>query len=44
MTRFYDNLKDRDKREALRQAQIGTRQKFPHPYFWAAFQLTGSAL
>ena len=26
---------------ALAQAQIKTRQTFPHPFFWAAFQLTG---
>ena len=44
MTRFYKNLGDRDKREALRQAQLATRQLFPHPFFWAAFQLTGNAL
>lgn len=43
MTRFYDNIKDGDKREALRQAQLATLKKYPHPYFWAAFQLTGSA-
>lgn len=44
MTRFYEKLKSMDKREALRQAQFATRQKFPHPFFWAAFQLTGNAL
>ena len=44
MTRFYEKLKGLDKREALRQAQFATRQKFPHPFFWAAFQLTGNAL
>jgi len=44
MTRFYEKLKSTDKREALRQAQFATRQKFPHPFFWAAFQLTGNAL
>jgi CHAT domain-containing protein len=43
MIRFYNNLRDQDKRDALRQAQIATRQKFPHPFFWAAFQLTGSS-
>jgi CHAT domain-containing protein len=44
MTSFYEGLKSNDKREALRQAQLATKKKFPHPYFWAAFQLTGSAI
>ena len=44
MTSFYEGLKSNDKREALRQAQLATKKKFPHPYFWAAFQLTGSTL
>ena len=43
MARFYTNMKDMDKREALRQAQLATRHSFPHPFFWAAFQLTGGA-
>ena len=43
MTRFYSALKGTSKREALRLAQIETRKKYPHPYFWAAFQLTGEA-
>ena len=43
MTRFYDNLRQTDKREALRLAQLETRKKFAHPYYWAAFQLTGNA-
>ena len=41
MQTFYRNLASLDKSEALRQAQIKTRQVYPHPYFWAAFQLTG---
>ena len=44
MTRFYDNLQQADKREALRQAQLDTRKRYAHPYYWAAFQLTGSAI
>jgi len=44
MTDFYANLKKTNKRDALRQAQLETKKKFPHPYFWAAFYLTGSAL
>jgi CHAT domain-containing protein len=43
MTRFYSALKGTSKREALRLAQIETRRKYPHPYYWAAFQLTGAA-
>jgi CHAT domain-containing protein len=43
MTRFYDELKGGDRREALRAAQLATREKHPHPFFWAAFQLTGAA-
>lgn len=43
MVEFYKNLKKMDKASALRQAQIATRKKYPHPLYWAAFQLTGSA-
>jgi len=44
MREFYRNLKDgKDKAEALRQAQLATLQKYPPPYFWAAYQLTGEA-
>lgn len=43
MVSFYGNLKEHDKREALRLAQIETRAKFPHPMFWAAFQIVGRA-
>lgn len=41
MQAFYKNLATMGKAEALRQAQLATRQTYPHPYFWAAFQLTG---
>ena len=44
MNQFYQRLKSGDKREALRQAQLETSRQFSHPYFWAAFQLTGNAL
>ena len=43
MESFYLNLSRMDKVQALRQAQIMTRQKYPNPYYWAAFQLTGRA-
>lgn len=43
MTSFYDALrKGAGKREALRRAQLGVLRSNPHPFFWAAFQLTGS--
>ncbi len=41
MQAFYRNLTRMDKVEALRQAQMATRKDYPHPFFWAAFQLTG---
>ena len=41
MTTFYANLKTMGKGEALRQAQLAAKKKYPSPYHWAAFQLTG---
>jgi CHAT domain-containing protein len=32
-----------DKAESLRPAQLATLQEYPHPFFWAAYQLTGEA-
>lgn len=43
MTGFYNALKKTGKREALRQAQLSAQKKYPHPYYWASFQLTGNA-
>ncbi len=43
MTQFYSNLRTTEKREALRQAQLQNKKQYPHPYYWAAFQLTGNA-
>jgi CHAT domain-containing protein len=43
MIRFYENLKIMNKRDALRAAQRSIRGEFPHPFYWAAFQLTGLA-
>ncbi len=41
MESFYRNLSSMSKEEALRQAQLATRQSFGPPFYWAAFQLTG---
>ena len=43
MTCFYSELDKANKREALRTAQLETKKKYAHPYYWASFQLTGSA-
>jgi tetratricopeptide (TPR) repeat protein len=43
MESFYKNLAENDKREALRLAQIDTRQQYPEPWFWAAFNILGRA-
>jgi CHAT domain-containing protein len=42
MRAFYKNLKrGMSKAAALQAAQAATRKKYPHPYYWAAFVLTG---
>lgn len=41
MMRFYKEMQGTDKREALRTAALETKEKYPHPYYWASFQLTG---
>ena len=41
MERFYFHLKDKNKAEALRLAQIELMKKYRHPFFWAPFVLTG---
>jgi len=43
MVDFYANLPKLGKQEALRQAQLGVRTRRDHPFFWAAFILTGNA-
>jgi CHAT domain-containing protein len=43
MVGFYSRLGSADKAEALRQAQLEVRARMPHPYYWAAFTLTGNA-
>jgi CHAT domain-containing protein len=42
MRAFYANLrKGQRKAAALQSAQKATRGKYPHPYYWAAFILSG---
>ncbi len=42
MQKFYRELVKNDRREALRKAQLHTKRNInKHPYYWAAFQLTG---
>jgi len=42
MERFYTHLKGgMGKAEALRQAQLETREEYPNPYYWSAFVLSG---
>lgn len=43
MVAFYTNLRTMEKDEALRRAQLAVKQRYPHPFYWAAFQLTGNA-
>ncbi|MFI5340111.1 MAG: CHAT domain-containing protein [Candidatus Methylomirabilales bacterium] len=44
MRAFYQNLRaGQPKGESLRQAQLATLARYPHPYYWAAYQLTGEA-
>ena len=42
MQAFYEGLPEQGKSAALRQAQLALKGGFhDHPYYWAAFQLTG---
>lgn len=41
MRDFYARLTNTNAREALREAQRETRKRYAHPFYWAAFQLTG---
>jgi CHAT domain-containing protein len=43
MVHFYGHLSKVDKREALRQAQLAVKERYKHPYYWAAFQVVGNA-
>ena len=43
MTLFYEQLKDGEfPAEALRHAELQTRQATPHPYYWAGFHVFGA--
>jgi len=42
MERFYAQPAHISKREALRTAQLETRKRFTHPFYWAPFYLIGS--
>lgn len=44
MTRFYGELDKSPKAEALRKAQLAVKAKYPHPFYWAAFELTGNRM
>ena len=43
MYMFYANIQTLDKVEALRQAQLKmiASEKYQHPFYWAAFNMTG---
>jgi CHAT domain-containing protein len=41
MTSFYEHFKNQSKIDALRAAQLELMKKYPHPFYWAPFCLTG---
>lgn len=41
MLAFYSSREQQGKAAALRQAQLQVMQKYPHPFYWAAFQING---
>ena len=42
MRRLYLNMKaGKDKKQSLREAQVETLKSYPHPFYWAAFFITG---
>ena len=43
MIRLYGALDAHGRRGALRRAQLETMRAYPHPFYWAAFYLTGGA-
>ncbi len=45
MKEFYRGLEHHPRKaDALRAAMLTVREKYPHPYYWAAFKLIGRAL
>lgn len=41
MVGFYGRISRTKKDDALREAQLAVKKRYPHPFYWAAFQLTG---
>ena len=41
MSAFYRNMQKQGSKNALRQAQLQVRKSYPHPYYWASFQMVG---
>ena len=41
MVGFYERIPRMEKDKALREAQLNVKKRYPHPFYWAAFQLTG---
>jgi CHAT domain-containing protein len=41
MVGFYERIPRMEKDKALREAQLNVKKRHPHPFYWAAFQLTG---
>jgi CHAT domain-containing protein len=41
MVGFYERLPRMERDKALREAQLMVKKRYPHPFYWAAFQLTG---
>jgi CHAT domain-containing protein len=41
MTEFYERIKTESVANALRAAQLAVRNRYPHPFYWAAFGVYG---
>ena len=42
MKAFYEALKEMPRADALQKAMLLTKQKYPNPLYWSAFNLTGA--